>query len=274
MIPEILKNQELNYLEFSKSSVEKLEAERAIIHYISTNDIDRVRDIMYPDGMDAGEFNRTAKSVWYNHNYKYDPNALPIGRNQWLKKKPDGILAKTEFTGLDFADDVYYLHKNDFVNTWSIGFTPVYDKNGEIKKDTIENINGVTHWKQWKLFEYSSAPIPANVYAGDVAKSLIKDLKSKEFKSLVEEEYNKNLINSQIKELKTEIEKIKELLKELNVDDIFSVVEDNEKSIAEIKSQIIKLIKRIEPIEALGNSERFKQISFQIVRDAVQKNLK
>ena len=276
MIPDILKG-ELNYIEIKADPVEKLKSERAIVHYISTNNLDRVRDIMNPKGMKDDEFNKTAKSVWYNHNYKFDPNALPIGRNLWLKKKEDGILAKTVFADTSFADDIYRLHINDFIKTWSIGFRPVYDKSGNIKADSIkvDKDKNIVYWEEWNLLEYSSAPIPANVFAVDVAKDLINnEIKSIEAKTIIEEGLFKSEVLSQLSQLKQEFDEIKEAIDYLKAMELLDIIDNNEKSILILKDMIKKLEKKIEPLEALDNYQRFKSISSEIIGDAVRKHIK
>lgn len=277
-IPNILlETKDLRFLEVKSDPVEKLKSERAIVHYISTNDLDRVRDIMNPKGMRDDEFNKTAKSVWYNHNYKYDPNAMPIGRNLWLKKKDEGVLAKTQFADTDFADDVYRLHEGGFISTWSIGFTPVYDSKGNLKEGSIrfDDARKITYWEEWKIYEYSSAPIPANVYAVDVAKSLLDtELKSYEAKRIVEEGLFRHTIEKQFSELSNEFQKIKEIIDELKATEIFDSLDRNEKTILTLKKRIEVLESKIEPVEALGNLKRFREISSEIIGDAVRKHIK
>ena len=58
---------------------ESLEKENAIVHYITTPDIDRVRDIVNPKGGDFAEFEKT-RTVFFNHNY-----FMPVAKNMWLK---------------------------------------------------------------------------------------------------------------------------------------------------------------------------------------------
>jgi hypothetical protein len=274
-VPDYLLNiEDLSTIEVKSDPVEKLQSERAIIHYISTKDLDRQREIVNPDGMDAKEFNKTAKSVWYNHNYKYDPNALPIGRNQWLKKKEDGILAKTEFASHSFADDIYRLHADGFISTWSIGIAPVKNEKGAIKEGSLEydDKKNIVKWNEWRLMEYSSAPIPANVYAGDVLKSLINyELKSTEAKNMVENAYLKSVIEEQLKSFNSRLEEIYELVKNKSELDILSLIESNEREISEIKSKISELTKKLEKPEALGNPEQFKKISSEIIGDVLKK---
>ena len=108
MIPQHLSEVEKT-IDFKAESIEKVKNERAIVHFISTPDLDRVRDILSPKGMDDKEFS-IVPSVWYNHNYKYNPDAMPVAKSLWRKKQEEGVLTKTQFASTDFADDVYNLH--------------------------------------------------------------------------------------------------------------------------------------------------------------------
>lgn len=275
MIPQHLTNVEgFRTIEVKAESVEKLKSERAIVHYISTPDIDRVRDIMNPKGMKDDDFNK-APSVWYNHNYKYDPNALPIARSLWRKKKDEGVLTKTEFATTEFADDVYLLHDGGFINTWSIGFRPSYDKNGNIKEGSIRYDEGknITTWDEWYLLEYSSAPLPANIEALDVVKELQgMNFKSEITKQMVNESAFKIDVVKALEDFQTEIKKIQELeelLKSLNNDSLIEDLERAEKRILELENEISSIKSQItKPLEVLDKKSLFKEMSRQIVGDA------
>lgn len=276
MIPQHLLNVEgFRQIEVKAESVEKLKSERAIIHYISTPDLDRVRDIMNPKGMKDEDFSK-APSVWYNHNYKFDPNALPIARSLWRKKKEDGVLTKTEFATTDFADDVYLLHDGGFINTWSIGFRPSYDKNGNIKDGSIryDEAKNITYWDEWYLLEYSSAPLPANIDALDV----VKELQSVKFKSeitkqMVNESAFKMEVTKALESFKPELDKIKELQSQLeetikSFDGVFGDLEKAERSILELQNEI-NLIKNPvkKSLEVLDGKLLLDDIRKQIIRD-------
>jgi len=224
MIPQYLLEaselKEIKWIETKSEKPEKLKSERAIKHFISTIDLDRQRDIMMPKGMYDKEYSKSP-AVWYNHNYTWNPNALPIAKSMWRQKTDEGVLAKTEFATTEFADDVYMLHEGEFMNTWSIGFRPYRDKSGNTEKDSIERDEkkNITIWHKWELLEYSSAPIAANPNARD----MVKDLLSMNFKSGLMIDMIKTTaleieIKSQLEELKSEVEELKktnELLQSL-----------------------------------------------------------
>jgi hypothetical protein len=121
-ITEILNFENAN-IETKGSSLEK---EKAIVHYISTPDVDRVRDIVNPKGGDFSEFEKT-RTVFFNHNYY-----MPVARNLWLKASDEGIRAKTVFSRASFAQELYLMHREGILNSWSIGFDIPRNKQGFI----------------------------------------------------------------------------------------------------------------------------------------------
>ena len=84
------------YYTTSDLETKALKDERAIIHYISTNDLDRTKDIMNPAGMNASDFLK-ARTVFFNHNYNQ-----PIAKNTELIVEPNGVKAKTVFSETKF----------------------------------------------------------------------------------------------------------------------------------------------------------------------------
>ncbi|MCZ2268214.1 MAG: hypothetical protein LC124_05105 [Ignavibacteriales bacterium] len=278
MIPQHLINPEgYRTVEVKAESVEKLKSERAIVHYISTPDLDRVRDIMNPKGMKDEDFSK-APSVWYNHNYKYDPNALPIARSLWRKKKDEGVLTKTEFATTEFADDVYLLHDGGFINTWSIGFRPSYDKNGNIKEGSIRYDEGknITTWDEWYLLEYSSAPLPANIEALDVVKELQgMNFKSEITKQMVSESAFKIEVTKALESFQSELKKIKELedlIKAISNDEIISDLEKAEKRILELENEVQLLKQPIKKsLEVLDGKSLLNEMKRNIIRDTTSK---
>lgn len=278
MTPQHLINPEgYRTVEVKAESVEKLKSERAIVHYISTPDLDRVRDIMNPKGMKDEDFSK-APSVWYNHNYKYDPNALPIARSLWRKKKDEGVLTKTEFATTEFADDVYLLHDGGFINTWSIGFRPSYDKNGNIKEGSIRYDEGknITTWDEWYLLEYSSAPLPANIEALDVVKELQgMNFKSEITKQMVSESAFKIEVTKALESFQSELKKIKELedlIKAISNDEIISDLEKAEKRILELENEVQLLKQPIKKsLEVLDGKSLLNEMKRNIIRDTTSK---
>lgn len=217
----------LRVFEVKAEKVETLESEKSIVHYISTVDLDRGRDIVDPKGMDAKDFKKSP-SVWYNHNYRYDVNAVPIAKSLWQKVKEDGVIAKTQFSNLEFADDIYYLHKNDFMKSWSIGWMPQLDNKGNIKDGALlyDEKSEKTFINLWALLEYSSAPMPMNPNALDLAKSYLGDLKTMKAKEEIEKVIAEGTIMKRVDEI---FALVKEL--QTQITDVKTIVDGNEEDI-------------------------------------------
>lgn len=275
MIPQYLleakERNEIKWIETKSEKPEKLKAERAIKHFISTVDLDRQRDIMMPKGMNDKDFDKSP-SVWYNHNYVWNPNALPVAKSLWRQKTEEGVLAKTGFATTEFADDVYMLHEGEFMNTWSIGFRPMKDKTGIVEKDSIEfdEKKNITTYHKWELLEYSSAPIAANPNARD----MVKDLMGLRFKSDVMTDMIKTTvleieIKSELEQMKVEIETLKKLKDTLQ--DLIEKSESQDKEILQLteflKQQERKITKEISaglPVNSMTD-DKIKSIVTSII---------
>jgi HK97 family phage prohead protease len=212
-----------------------LESENAIVHFITTPTLDRVRDIMNPKGGILTDFEKT-RTVFFNHDYY-----IPIGKNLWSKSTNDGIKVKTQFSKTEFAQDVYTWHKEGVINSWSIGFTVPRDKNGNIEKDAIEydESKDVRTFNKWVLLEYSSTGVPCNPDAVDQAKGFIK--------SFAGESY--------IKSIETELEYIKRFKeydnKFLEMKTLIDAIQFDPAKITEIEADIkniqTELTNRVQP---------------------------
>lgn len=179
--------------------------EQSITHFISTPDLDRGGDIVDPHGVDDTDFNKSG-TVLFNHNYNF-----PVAKNLWLKKQDDGVLAKTKFGSTPMAKDIFTLHKEGILNSWSIGFMIDHEK-----QHAAEWKDGKFYINFLKLFEYSSVSVAMNPNAIDTVKSMVKSIQIKEeFERLDEEEKVKAAILGYSKELAELREYIKGLA-ELN----------------------------------------------------------
>ena len=224
---------DLEFFDVVTEKAESNDSEQSIVHYISTPDLDRGRDIVNPKGMDAGEFEKT-KTVFFNHNYY-----MPIGKNLWLKRTEDGVKAKTQFSKSNqLALDVYNLHKEGIINTWSIGFDYARDKTGKIAKDAIRTDEKTNQQfiDKWVLWEYSSAPLAMNPNALDQAKAIVKSVELKQVcqHGLCELEL-RNLITEQQEELI-------ELKKSLETEPNDKLISELKKELEEIKQKLSKKV--------------------------------
>lgn len=246
------------YYTISDLETKALKDERAIIHYISTNDLDRTKDIMNPAGMNASDFLK-ARTVFFNHNYNQ-----PIAKNTELIVESNGVKAKTVFSETKFADDVYKWHTEGIVNTWSIGFT------ADPKDITIDPDKGVWTYNKWNLLEYSSAPLPANPNALDQAKAVTKSIegismidnsmKFYEFSSIIESQTKElNEIKDLIKSInKSENNSLNEEIKrefQKEIEEIKNIITGSNKNFEGIQSDYSKLLEKIKSLEQRNVSD-------------------
>jgi hypothetical protein len=156
------------------------EGERAAVRWVTTPRLDRDNEILIPHGVMLDDFEESGKPVLWAHDY----HGLPIGRDQWIKVKPQGILAKTEYANHAFAEDVFQCVKGKFLNSNSVGFIPVETITPSEAKpfkewqETLEKVYGVSKeesgkakniYTKWILLEHSDVPIASNVGSLNIA---------------------------------------------------------------------------------------------------------
>lgn len=202
--------------------------ERSIKQYISTTSLDRGKDIMLPKGLDESNY-RKNPVVLFNHN-----KDLIVGKNLWLKKESDGVLAKTQFANTPFADDIYILNKEGCLNAWSIGFMP--------RKWDYDQEKQITTYIDWELFEYSSVSVPMNQDAVNTAKAMVK---SDMAKGLFEKQEMTVEIKSLLLSFPKDIERLDNLYKKL-----FAKIEEKDwlESMEKAENEILELKKEIKEI--------------------------
>lgn len=151
--------------------------ERMDISLVTTDAVDRDREVMLPQGGDWSQW-RKNPAVTFAH--KYDE--LPVGRGLWVKRAREsgvnGWLAKTQYTerpaqweGAWFADAVWHFVKSGDLPGKSIGFLPLAASPPEEKEIRArEELAGVTLIiRKWLALEYAVAPLPSNPDAIAVA---------------------------------------------------------------------------------------------------------
>lgn len=248
-------NQDLVTKDFEILEKSVDDAERSIKQYISTTTLDRGKDIMLPKGLDETNY-RKNPVVLFNHN-----KDLVIGRNLWLKKESDGVLAKTQFANTPFADDIYILNKEGCLNAWSIGFMP--------RKWDFDQEKGITTYTDWELLEYSSVSVPMNQDAVNTAKAMVK---SDMAKNLFEKQEMTVEIKNLLLSFPKDIERLDSLIKELDAKiedkDWYESMETVERKIFELNEEIKELKKKLETktLGSLGEhkSEIEKAISGEL----------
>ncbi len=255
---------EEKFYQLSIEPVEKLKEERAIVHFISTPDLDWGGDVVNPKGMDDSNFAKSP-TVFFNHNYNY-----PIAKSLWRKKKDEGVLAKTVFSKSSlFADDIYNMHEEGILNTWSIGFMPKI-KNGAVVEDAVsyDTNKGITYFNKWDLLEYSSAPLPMNPNALDQMKSFVKSMEGKQMVDVISLKAEVELQLNHFQETLGEISELKKQLEDLIKLNTTEKIELLEKNILDLTERIENKLEI--KAETLG-AERAAQIIKAVVAGEVSK---
>ncbi len=122
-------------------AVDIVEDERADISFITTESVDRDREVVMAGGLDFRTFSKNPVVTW-----AHDYASLPVGRSMWLKKGEQkgmrGWLAKTQYIGKPdgwvgdwFNDAVWHYVKSGALPGKSIGFIPL-----EVRSPTEKEI--------------------------------------------------------------------------------------------------------------------------------------
>lgn len=135
---------------------------------ITTDSIDRDREVLMPGGMDTTDFEKNPIVFW-NHDYNQPiaGNAtikrIDDGKNGWfatatMAKRPEDHPEGVEW----FPDTVHSLMEQGIVRGVSVGFDPIEGRKAG-KKD-IEQFGKDVHYvfTKWKLLEFSVAPLQCN----------------------------------------------------------------------------------------------------------------
>ena len=148
---------------------------------ISTNALDRDREVMLPQGMDASEFDKSGAIFW-NHDYD-----KPIGFPTDMKQGENHIIGGAKFMKRpeNFKGEFF----PDFVRAFvqqakelgrgigvSVGFEVISSRRPSGKDKNVYGQDLLEVIDRWKLLEWSIAPVQANQEAMTLAlqKGLLK----------------------------------------------------------------------------------------------------
>jgi hypothetical protein len=156
-------------------------ADDEVYHRVSTDDVDRSREVVCADGIMFDRFLATNPVVTYDHSDE-NPEAylLAIGRSKRLTLSADKreLLSLTQFDFEDpFAKRAGGQCKRGFLNAWSIRFRPI-----DFGPPTTEELRRRPDWSRAKtvyrkveLVSFSLVLLPDNPYAVTIRKALNMD---------------------------------------------------------------------------------------------------
>ena len=119
---------------------------------ITTNDVDRDRDIIDPAGWKIDSYLRNPVVLW-----AHDYSAPPIAMARTVERTATGLVSEAQFVDAavyPFAGTIAALVKMGALSATSVGFRPIRWSYNEERK-------GVDFQEQ-ELLEYSICPVPAN----------------------------------------------------------------------------------------------------------------
>jgi hypothetical protein len=148
------------------ASVEIAAEDRTEVSKITTEAVDRDREIVVAKGIDLAAF-RSNPVVLLNHNW----TGLPLGKALWVKNEGNGLSAKTQYakrpqehTGEWVPESVYSLIKQDMLPGKSIGFLPLEARPPEkaeiAQRPELRDVRRII--TKSILLEYSVVGIPSN----------------------------------------------------------------------------------------------------------------
>lgn len=141
------------------AEVEKgAEGSRALTFTISTEDVDRMGDIIAVNGWDLENFNANPVVLW-----AHNSRELPIARATKVWKYGKKLKATAEFVPADMpvigplAEAVFQMYQGGFLNATSVGMLP---KKWAWSTDDARPFG--IDFQEHELLEFSAVPIPAN----------------------------------------------------------------------------------------------------------------
>jgi HK97 family phage prohead protease len=253
------------------------EDERVLRFVGTTESKDRDNDTIKSDG-------------WETHNYMKNPvflavhdyGTLPVGKTVSLLKSDKSLIFDVKFPKISelssdeknpsehakFADTVYHMYKNKYLNAVSVGFKAIEGEYNDENK-------GIDFSKQ-ELLELSAVPVPSN----PEALQQVKGLDIKIFKKEIEkDEYFDTFIEKKeiVKQDNKETKLTKNDLEKYQIDIIEKFKKDIEETnclIKALKEEVSFLYKsNKEILEKQNDEEEKNEINLdEIVVDEIEKN--
>jgi HK97 family phage prohead protease len=144
--------------------VKATDDEKRTITFIgSTNKVDRDGEVIDTSGWELEHYRKNPVFLW-QHNYSNPP----VGKTKKVWKQKGELKFEVEFPTADvypFADTIYKLYKEQYLNAVSVAFFPKKWKDGDVEKGEPYR----TFTKQ-ELAELSGVTVPANADALAVAR--------------------------------------------------------------------------------------------------------
>jgi HK97 family phage prohead protease len=182
---------------YTQATIEKgsfNDEERSFVAWASKPVQDRDGEIIAHNAWDLKNYEKNKVLLWA-HNY----NLPPVGKVQWLKQQKNGLKFKPIFAPTDMGKELYLLYKDEFLNTFSVGFDPKDFEDDEEK--TVEFIGWfgekfekpLRTWTDVELLEISCVPVPS-CPAALVERMASGQIKTKALKKAINDTRSKTVI--------------------------------------------------------------------------------
>lgn len=140
---------------FATGKVKEINVEsRTLAAYASTRDVDRDGEVILPEAWRETIQEFSSVPLLWAHDYRIPP----IGKAQNFEIDERGLKFTAQFANTEFANEIWGLYRDGFLNSFSVGFQP--------KQWRDEEGSGVHRtFIEAELMEVSGVPVPANPYA-------------------------------------------------------------------------------------------------------------
>lgn len=145
---------------------------RTVVSVISTDGPDSYRSVFLPQGAELERYRKNPVVLLQHGGGPFGGDveaALPIGRNLWIKRSGNKLLAKTQFTDEEtnpLGAKVYRLLAGEFMRGFSIGARPLEESpptRAELKeREDWAAARVSVVYRRWELVEYSVVDVPSN----------------------------------------------------------------------------------------------------------------
>ena len=141
---------------FTTGTVKEINLEtRTLGAYASTNDMDRDGEVITPEAWRKTIQQFESVPLIWAHDYRIPP----IGRATAFEIDGRGLKFRAEFADTEFANEIWGLYRDKYLNSFSVGFIPKQATEGQQRHEPNRTFT------ETELLEVSAVAVPANPFA-------------------------------------------------------------------------------------------------------------
>jgi HK97 family phage prohead protease len=142
--------------QFFTGRVKEINTEqRTLTAYASTGDIDRDNEVIRPEAWRDSISRMPNVPLLWAHEYRVPP----VGKALNFSIDVTGLKFTAQFANTEFANEIWGLYRDGFLDSFSVGFQPKAWEDGQ------RNSSPDRVYTEAELFEVSAVPVPANPHA-------------------------------------------------------------------------------------------------------------